>query len=85
MDPSTINTRTVTLRRVGALRKVAATVSYDPVNNRATLNPKASLAHGAAYLVTVGTGVKDEAGNLLDQDQSLAGNQSKVWRFKVRR
>jgi hypothetical protein len=85
MDPSTINTRTVTLRKVGALRKVAATVSYDPVNNRATLNPMASLAHGAAYLVTVGTGVKDKAGNLLDQDQSLAGNQSKVWRFKVRR
>jgi hypothetical protein len=83
MDPSTINASTVKLRKAGTLRKVAATISYDPTNKKAILNPRANLIHGAAYTVTVSTGVKYEAGNLLDQDPSLAGNQSKVWRIKV--
>ena len=31
----------------------------------------------------VGTGAKDLAGNALDQNPTKAGNQPKVWKFKV--
>jgi hypothetical protein len=33
----------------------------------------------------VTTGVTDEAGNVLDQDSSVVGNQQKVWYFTTGR
>jgi hypothetical protein len=37
------------------------------------------------YKVVVTTGAKDEAGNQLDQDASVVGNQQKVWYFTTGR
>ena len=85
MSPSTVNTTTVTLRRAGATKRVAATVSFDAAKNKAILNPKTNLLHGASYVATVTTGTRDLAGNALDQNPSLAGNQAKVWKFTVKK
>lgn len=38
----------------------------------------------ATYIAAVTRGTKDLAGNALDQDPATAGNQPKIWRFKVR-
>ena len=81
---NTVNATTVKLRRVGTTTNVAAGVGYDATNKRAVLNPKANLASGATYVATVTSGVRDAAGNQLDQNASLPGNQAKVWKFKVK-
>jgi subtilisin len=85
MQASSINANTFSLRKKGATTSIGASVNYDPATNRATLNPKADLNSGATYIATVTTNARDLAGNHLDQDQNTAGNQSKVWTFKVRR
>ena len=84
MKASTINTTTVTLKKAGTTTRVAATVAYDAATKKATLNPKTNLKAGATYMATVSSGSKDLAGNALDQNGSLAGNQAKTWKFKVR-
>jgi CSLREA domain-containing protein len=84
MRASTISATTVTLRKAGATKRVAATVSYDAAKKKATLNPKTNLQHEASYVATVTTGTQDLAGNALDQNASKAGDQPKIWRFKVR-
>ena len=71
------------LKKQGATTKVSATVTYDPATKRATLNPSANLASGTTYVATVKTGAKDLAGNSLDQNPSLSGDQNKSWKFKV--
>jgi Bacterial Ig-like domain len=76
MDASTINTTTFTLTRHGDATPVAATVSYDPTTNKATLDPDGNLEAGATYTATIkggGDGVKDIAGNALATE--------KVWSF----
>jgi CSLREA domain-containing protein len=85
MNPSTINTSTVTLKRSGATTKVGATIGYDAANKRAVLNPTTNLKLGATYVATVTTGAKDLAGNALDQSPSVAGSQAKSWKFTVRK
>jgi hypothetical protein len=50
----------------------------------ATLNPNNNLQSGRTYIAMVTTGAQDEAGNSLDHDPSLSGNQTKSWKFKVR-
>jgi CSLREA domain-containing protein len=85
MNPSTINTATVTLKRAGTTIKVGATVTYDATAKRAILNPKTNLKPGATYVATVTSGTKDVAGNALDQSPSTAGNQPKSWQFKLRK
>jgi probable HAF family extracellular repeat protein len=50
---------------------------------KVTLDPNSNLESGAAYRATVTTGVKDQAGNALDQDPNTSGNQEKVWDFKA--
>jgi hypothetical protein len=84
MQASTINTTTFRLRKSGTTTNVAAAVSYDPTTKRATLNPNANLQAGATYVATVTTGAKDLAGNALDQNPSVTGDQQKVWFFKTR-
>jgi Bacterial Ig-like domain/Subtilase family len=85
MQAGSINANTVSLRKKGNSTSVGASVTYDPTANRATLNPRADLQPGATYIATVTTNARDLAGNQLDQDPNTAGNQPKVWSFKVRR
>ena len=52
---------------------VAATVSYDPTTKKATLDPSSDLEANTTYAATItggSTGVKDLAGNALEQDYS---------------
>ena len=67
----------VKLTKKGASTAIPATVTYDPVAKRVTLNPTTSLKKGASYKVTVSSGARDLAGN------SLAA--AKVWTFTVRK
>jgi M6 family metalloprotease-like protein len=83
MAASSLSTTTFTLRKQGANASVSATVTYNPATTRATLNPSAKLNSEATYVATVKTGAQDLAGNSLDQNPSLAGNQSKSWKFRV--
>ncbi len=62
MDPSTINGTNITLKdSIG--NSIGGTVSLS--NNTATFNPSNDLNFSTTYTVTVGTGVKDSAGNAL--------------------
>lgn len=83
MRASTINGITFKLRRQGATANVGATVTYNAGTRTATLDPNSNLAAGVTYIATVTTGAKDQAGNSLDQNSSLSGNQPKTWKFKV--
>jgi Bacterial Ig-like domain len=84
MRANTVNTTNVRLKKAGATTSVQATVSYDATNKRAVLNPNTNLVSGATYVASVATGVRDVAGNALDQNPNLTGNQPKVWKFKVK-
>ena len=77
VDPTTLKPTAFTLKRQGSSTPVAATVGYDATTRKATLDPANKLKRGATYIATVTTGAKDEAGNALDQ--------SKVWKFRVKR
>jgi uncharacterized protein YkwD len=70
MDPSTVTTSTFKLVPEGGSTNVGATVSYDATSKKATLNPDADLEAGKKYTATVGTGVKDKAGNSLAADKA---------------
>src|SRR5215207_49632 len=76
MDENSVETAgNFTLVKQGTT-PVAATVSYDPATNKATLNPNTDLEAGVTYTATVkggANGVKDAAGNPLAAD--------KVWTF----
>jgi Bacterial Ig-like domain len=83
MGASTFNTATFKLKKAGTTTFLGATVTYDPATKKATLDPNKNLKSGSTYVATVTTGAQDEAGNSLDQDSSLAGNQTKNWKFRV--
>jgi Tol biopolymer transport system component len=87
-DPSTINGTTFKLVRLnadGTTTRVTAAVSYDGAtkNKKATLNPASNLSSKRTYKATVTTEAQDLAGNALDQNPKIAGNQSKNWKFTV--
>ncbi len=86
MRAGSIDTSTVKLFKVeeGPDTPVDATVTYGGVAKKATLDPIANLVRGARYKAVVTTGAKDKAGNRLDQDPTLSGNQPKTWFFTVR-
>jgi hypothetical protein len=84
MTASTINKTTFTLRKQNATGFVAATVTYDPSTDTATLDPTNSLRRGATYKASVNLGAQDQAGNPLDQNPSPSGSQRKDWTFKLR-
>src|SRR5215208_855076 len=71
------------LFKKGSTNQIAAQVSYDAATDRATLNPTNNLRRGATYKAVVTTVAKDVAGNRLDQNDSIAGLQQKVWFFKI--
>jgi hypothetical protein len=88
MDRSTLTTTTFTLTKQGSTSPLAATVSFDSANKKATLDPTSDLEANTSYAARVtggSSGAKDLAGNALDQTPTLAGNQPKSWKLTVRR
>jgi 6-phosphogluconolactonase (cycloisomerase 2 family) len=68
MDSSTINTTNITLK-VGTT-PVSGTVSY--ASKVATFIPSANLSYYTTYTATISTGVKDLAGNSMEQASSFS-------------
>ena len=78
------DTTTFKIFKAGENSARKATVTYDEVSNKATLDPSAELRRGDSYRVKVNRGARDEAGNRLDQDRDPSnGHQKKVWRLRV--
>jgi hypothetical protein len=71
------------LFRKGSTTQIDAQVSYDAATDIATLNPDNNPRRGAPYKAVVSTVAKHVAGNRLDQDDSTAGLQKKVWFFEI--
>ena len=71
MDPNTITNATFVLKN-GTIT-VPASVSYNPVQHRATLIPSASLAMDTVYTATATTGIRDVNG--------LALSSAVIWSF----
>ena len=63
---------------------VQATVAYNATSKKAVLDPTNDPRSGATYIATLTTMTKDLAGNRLDQNRDLSGNQRKTWRFTIR-
>jgi subtilisin-like proprotein convertase family protein len=82
--PVTIVGANVKLVREATGGTVRARLRYDADTKSVIINPRNDLAANARYKVVIGTGVKDLAGNRLDQNRSKSGNQAKVWRFVTR-
>lgn len=82
--PSTLTAGTVALVRKGATARLSATLTYDRATHTVTIDPARRLRHHTTYKVTVTSGVKDLAGNALDQKPSVAGNQKATWTFMTR-
>ncbi len=83
MRANSINTTSFTLRKAGTTDTIPATVTYIAAFRLAALNPNANLVAGATYIATVTSGARDLAGNGLDQNPDVAGDQPKTWRFTV--
>ena len=83
MQGSSVNSANFKLKKAGTTKFLGATVTYDPATKKATLNPNNNLQPGKTYVATMRTGAQDDAGNLLDQDSNLTGNQTKSWKFTV--
>jgi len=71
------------LFKKGSTNQIAAAVTYDAATDIATLNPNDNLRRGVTYKAVVTTVAKDVAGNRLDQNDSTAGLQQKVWFFEI--
>jgi hypothetical protein len=83
MKASSIKPTTFKLKKAGTTTFLGATVTYNPATKKATLNPNNNLQPGSTYVATVTTGAQDQVGNSLDQNASVAGNQTKSWKFTV--
>ena len=96
VNPASINATTFKLYKCSStnstncstqLTNVLVSLSTDGLGT--TLNPYGNsstlLASKTKYKAVVTTGVTDEAGNVLDQDSSVVGNQQKVWYFTTGR
>ncbi len=84
MRKRTINGTTFLLLNADESIVIGARVEYDAAADKAILTPTSPLERGTRYKAVVTTGAKDLAGNMLDQSQTKAGNQQKVWFFTVR-
>jgi hypothetical protein len=65
MNPATINTSTITVKRGPAPDVDEGTVTYDAATRTATFTPTFEFPYNSPYTITVTTGVKDVAGNQL--------------------
>jgi hypothetical protein len=72
------------LYKKGSTTAITATVTYDAATKKAVLDPSANLQRGASYKAVVSAGAKDLAGNALDQNPSVTGNQQKAWFFTIK-
>ncbi len=88
MDNTTIDESTFKLFKVtstGMTQITNVTVGLNSTGLKATLNPFGTsstlLAKNTKYKAVVTTGAKDLAGNALDQNSTLTGNQQKIWTF----
>jgi hypothetical protein len=82
---SSITGGTFKLFKKGSTTKIAAAEpTYDAATKTATLRPDQALRRGVTYKAVVTTGVKDVAGNLLDQNSTTTGLQQKAWLFTTR-
>jgi subtilisin-like proprotein convertase family protein len=84
MRRASLTGTTVKLVRAHRTRAVPATVTYDARRHRVVLDPVHALRHRTTYRVVVTTGVKDVAGNRLDQDPTRTGGQPVSWTFRTR-
>ena len=79
IDPNTLTSASVQLFSGNSTKPVKATLKR--TSNSVTLTPSSKLDANITYRAVVSTGVKDLAGNALDQDPNLADNQPKQWTF----
>jgi hypothetical protein len=82
MRATSINT--VKLFKAGTTTPIQAAVSYDAVATKVVLDPNNDLRRGTKYKAVVTTGTKHVAGNQVDQNPTLSGNQPKKWFFTVK-
>jgi hypothetical protein len=68
----------------GTTKHLKAKVTWKSGTGTIVINPKADLAHGTKYKVTITTTVLDLAGNPLDQNRTKAGLQKKTWKFTTK-
>lgn len=80
---ASLSTNTVRLVKSGTTTLIPASIAYNATTRTVTLTPSVRLDATTTYVVRVTTGVKDLAGNRLDQDPGIAGLQMKVWRFRT--
>ena len=67
--------------------KIGVTVAYVETSTgqyKAIMTPNSRLRSGVTYTASMTSRATDLAGNALDQNPSLAGNQPKTWRFTVK-
>ena len=83
--PSTLTRTMVRLVRKGGAKPVRAKLAYDAERRRVVLDPRSALRPATTYVVTITTGVRDVAGNQLDQDPGRDGRQKATWKFRTRR
>ena len=63
MDPATINSNTITLKR--GTSAVTGNINYDPMSQSASFSPSVVLATSTDYTLTVTTSVTDAVGNAI--------------------
>jgi subtilisin-like proprotein convertase family protein len=80
----TVTASTAKVMRKGSTKVVSAAVRYDATTRTVTVDPAAKLKAGTTYKVVVTTGVRDLAGNALDQKPAKTGLQKAVWSFTTR-
>ena len=68
----------------GSTTHLKAKVTYNATTRMIVINPKATLAAGTKYKVTITTKVLDLAGNPLDQNKTRSGLQKKTWKFTTK-
>ena len=81
---ATIKRTTVRLLQGHAARPVRARLRYDADRQRVVLTPRSALRRATTYRVQVTTGVRDLAGNRLDQVPRKPGRQQATWTFRTR-
>jgi hypothetical protein len=69
-EPVTIISSDVELKKSGATVAVAAAVTFDSINNKATIDPSVILDNNSTYTMIVKTSVADLAGNGLAQEKT---------------
>jgi hypothetical protein len=86
MDKSLVEAPgTFTLKK--GTKAIGVTVAYVETltgQYKAIMTPNSGLRSGVTYTVSMTAGAQDLAGNALDQNPNLAGNQPKTWRFTVK-